>query len=165
MNGQLMELWGRWLTAAFQGRNQLDLVNRWWLRSMQGLSLFNEPYSMPCAMPSKTNITNNIFDGLQQIWEPIFKMHQLTQQWMAMVPKEKYEALSDRAAQLEDKIEEQARTIERLQRLLNQTGGENNVVVTQLQDLIGQQSKQFKQLTQSVGEYIKSSADKISVKK
>lgn len=165
MNGQLMELWGRWMTAAFQRQNQLDMINGWWLRSLQGMSLLNKPYSMPCAMASTTNTTNKMFDGLQQIWEPIFKMQQLSRQWMAMVPKEKYEALSDRAAELENKVEEQARTIERLQKLLNQTGGENNVVVTQLQDLIGQQSKQFKQLTQSVSEYIKSSTDKISAKK
>lgn len=117
---------------------------------------------MPCAMASTTNTTNKMFDGLQQIWEPIFKMQQLSLQQTAMVPKEKYEALSDRAAELENKVEEQARTIDRLQKLLNQTGGENNVVVTQLQDLIGQQSKQFQKLTESVGEYIKGSAEKIA---
>jgi uncharacterized coiled-coil protein SlyX len=82
-----------------------------------------------------------------------------------MVSREKYDALSDRAQALEDKVKEQAQTIDRLRHLLSQTGGENNVVVTQLQDLIGQQSQQFKQLTQSVGEYLKGSATNISTKK
>jgi uncharacterized coiled-coil protein SlyX len=92
-------------------------------------------------------------------------MQQSMQQWMGMVSKGDYEALSDRAEELENKVQEQARTIERLQNLLSQTGGENNVVVTQLQDLIGQQSRQFKQLTQSVGDYLKSSTEKVSAKK
>ena len=81
-----------------------------------------------------------------------------------MVPKTKFDALSDHAEELESKIQEQAKTIDRLRSLLSQTGGENNVVVDQLQDLIGQQSDQFKQLTQSVSDYIKSSAKKASPK-
>lgn len=107
----------------------------------------------------------NFIDSLQQVWEPLLKMQQNSMQWMGMVPKGDYEALSVRSVELENKVQEQARTIERLQNLLSQTGGENNVVVTQLQDLIGQQSKQFKQLTQSVGDYLKSSTKNVSVKK
>jgi predicted nuclease with TOPRIM domain len=81
------------------------------------------------------------------------------------VPQQKYGQLEKHAEELEAKLQEQARTIDRLRNLLNTSGGENNEVVEQLQELIGQQSEQFKQMTQNVSEYIKSSAQKVSAKK
>lgn len=160
MDGQFMELWGRWLTTAFQGPNQMDMMSGW-LRSFNSLSSLNNPF----AAASNMSAMPNYLDSMQQAWEPLLKMQQNSMQWMGMVPKGDFEAISDRAEELEIKVKEQARTIERLQKLLSQTGGENNVVVTQLQDLIGEQSKQFKQLTQSVGDYIKSGTEKVSAKK
>lgn len=161
MDGQFIELWGRWLTAALQGQSQMDMLGGWWLRSMKNMSAFNNPYAMPSTA---TTTMPNFLESMQQAWEPLLNMQQNSMQWMGMVPKGDYEALSNRTEELENKIQEQARTIERLQSLLSQTGGENNVVVTQLQDLIGQQSQQFKQLTQSVGDYLKSSTKKVSAK-
>lgn len=160
MDGQLMELWGRWMTAALQGQNQMETMSGWWSRGMQNISPLNNPYSMS----STAATVPNLLDGMQQAWEPLLKMQQNSMQLMGMVPKGDYEALSNRTEDLENKIQEQARTIERLQNLLSQTGGENNVVVNQLQDLIGQQGQQFKQLTQSVGDYLKSSTKKVSAK-
>ncbi len=92
-------------------------------------------------------------------------MQQLYLQWMQMVPQKKYDQLAEHAQELESKVREQAKTIDRLRDMLRETGGENNVVVAQLQELIGQQSQQFKQMTQSVSDYIKSSAQKVSAKK
>ena len=158
MNGQLIEIWGRWVMSGLQGHSQMDIMRQWWFGSLKGLSSWGSPPRISTA--------SNMLDGWQQAWEPIFKLQMLSMGMMGMVSREKYEALSDRAQALEEKVKEQAQTIDRLRHLLSQTGGENNVVVTQLQDLIGQQSKQFKQLTQSVGEYIKSSATtNISAKK
>jgi uncharacterized coiled-coil protein SlyX len=157
--GQWMELWGRWMTAVLQGQNQMDMMSGgWgWLRSMKHLSTRNNPY----AMPFTSSAAPQFSDSIQHAWEALLKMQQNSIQWMGMVPKGDYQTLTDRAEELEKKVQEQARTIERLQNLLSQTGGENNVVVTQLQDLIGQQSRQFKQLTQSVGDYLKSSTKNV----
>jgi hypothetical protein len=164
MDGPLLELWGHWLKTALQGQNQMDMMSGWWIRSMKNMSSFSKLYSVtPTASAAPS-----LLDSIQQAWEPLVTMQQnsmQSMQWMGMVPKGDYEVLSVRAEELENKVQEQARTIERLQNLLSQTGGENNVVVNQLQDLIGQQSKQFKQLTQSVGDYLKSSTEGVSAKK
>ncbi|MGD8834476.1 MAG: hypothetical protein PVI54_00455 [Desulfobacteraceae bacterium] len=157
MNGELIEIWGRWVMAGLQGHSQMDMMRQWWFGGLKGLPSWGRPAQIDTAA--------NMLDGWQQVWEPIFKLHMLSLGMMGMVSREKYDALSDRAQALEDKVKEQAQTIDRLRHLLSQTGGENNVVVTQLQDLIGQQSQQFKQLTQSVGEYLKGSATNISTKK
>lgn len=165
MNGQLMELWGRWMTAALQGQNQVDMMNGGWLRNFQNMSQMSQSFGFPWTMPMNTMSGNTFFNGWRQAWEPLLNLQKLSLQWMAMVPKAKYEALEDHCASLENKVQEQTRTIERMQELLSKTSGENNVVVTQMQDLISQQTQQFKQLTTSVGDYIKSSTKEMAAKK
>jgi hypothetical protein len=164
MNGQLLDLWGRWMTAALQGTHQMDLMTGWWQRSVQSMSPSKQIDASPWLQPMNAICNTNMLNGLQQVWEPLFSMQKLTLQLIGMVPREKYTALAEHAEDLERKVQEQARTIDRLQELLRQTGSENNVVVAQLQDLIEQQSKQFKQLTKSVGSYIKDSAKELSQK-
>ena len=165
MNGQLLEIWGRLLAAGLQGQNQMDQMREWWLYGLKGLSSFNPSHPSSWGGATNLNAGPNLVDGWQQVWEPILKLQMSCLGLMGMVSYDKYKAMSDRAKALEDKVKEQAKTIERLRNLLSQTGGENNVAVTQLQDLIGQQSQQFKQLTQSFGEYLKSNTPNISTKK
>lgn len=165
MNGQVVELWGRWLTEALRGQNQVDVISRWWLRGWQEWSPLGRSYGMLLGIPAFSRSEASAFDVWQQVWDGLFKMHQLLLQWTQVVPQHKYDQLSKRAEELEGKLRDQAKTIDRLRRLLSETGDENNVVVAQLQDLIGQQSQQFKQMTQSVTDYIKSSTQKVSQKK
>ena len=165
MNGQLLELWGRWLTNALHGQNQMDMMRAWWLRGMQDLSPFAKPYTMLWGLPYARHSEVLTGDGLRQVWESIFQLQQLYMTWMQMVPQHKYDQVLQHAEELEGTIREQSKAIDRLQNLLNETGGENNVVVSQLQELIGQQSDQFKQMTQNVSDYIKSSAQKVTQKK
>ena len=165
MNGQLLELWGRWLTNALHGQNQMDMMSAWWLRGMQDLSPFAKPYTMLWGLPYARRSEELTGDGLRQVWESVFQLQQLYMTWMQMVPQHKYDQVLQHAEELEGKIREQSKAIDRLRKLLNETGGENNVVVSQLQELIGQQSDQFKQMTQNVSDYIKSSAQKVTQKK
>ncbi len=167
MNGQFMELWGHWLTNALRGQNQVDMMHGWWLRGLQdwSASAFGGSDAMLWGIPSTQRSQSSAFDGLHQLWDALFKMQQLYLQWAQVVPRHKYDRLAEHAEELEEKIREQAKTIDRLRKMLRETGSENNVVVAQLQDLIGQQSQQFKQMTQSVSDYIKSSAQKVTDKK
>jgi uncharacterized coiled-coil protein SlyX len=165
MNGQFIEMWGRWMTQTLRSQNYLDIMNGWWFRSMKDMSSFGQPYALLWgAAPIRRNEFVS-FDGWQQVWDALSMMQQMMMQWVQMVPQHKYGQLEKHAQELEAKLQEQARTIDRLRNLLNKSGGENNMVVTQLQELIGQQSEQFKQMTQNVSEYLKSSAEKVSAKK
>jgi uncharacterized coiled-coil protein SlyX len=165
MNAQLIEIWGRWLTAGLQGQHQMDVMRDWWLHSLKGLSALNTSYPLSMGGWANHSTGPTLLDSWQQVWEPILKMQMASLGLMGMVSYDKYKALSDRAKALEDKVKEQAKTIERLRNLLSLTSGENNVVVTQLQDLISQQSQEFKQLTESFGEYLKGSTPKLTTKK
>lgn len=165
MNGQFMELWGNWLTNALRSQNHLDMMGGWWLRSIRDWSSLGRPYTMLWGIPSTQPYESGALDGWQQVWKSLSGIQQLYMQWVQVVPQHKYDQLEKRAEELEAKIREQAKTIDRLRNLLSKAGGENDIVIAQLQDLIGQQSEQFKQMTQSVSEYIKSSTRKASVKK
>jgi len=165
MNGKIWELWGDWFNTALKGQNQMDMLNGWWLNSVGNMSLFDGRYAALWGLPVKCNPASVMVGDWIQAWEPIFKLQQLSFQWMGMVPKKKYDALSDRVDELEGQIQEQTRTIERLRHLLSTSGSEGNAVVAQLQDLIGQQSQQFKQLSTSVTDYIKSGSEKANPKK
>lgn len=165
MNGQIIEMWGRWMNNALRSQNYLDIMNGMWFHNMKDMSLFGQPYSLLWGVPSTRLNESGPFDGWQQVWTSLSMMQQMMMQWVQMVPQHKYGQLEKRAEDLEAKLREQAKTIDRLRNLLSKSGGENNVVIDQLQELIGQQSEQFKQMTQNVSDYIKSSAQKVSAKK
>ena len=75
-----------------------------------------------------------------------------------MAPYDQWAAQSKKIEMLEEQVQEHAQAIKKLQHLINRSGTGSNELTDQFQKLIDQQSQQFKQLTTSVGEYIKSSA-------
>ena len=162
MNGQLMEFWGRTMRAALQGQNQMDMMSTWFQRACQDMTRLNSSFLQLWGLPAAPSPQSDLLRQWEQAWEPLFRMQQLSLQWVGMVSPSEYAAQSKKIAQLEEQVKEQARTIQNLQTLMNKPGGGNNELINQFQKLIDQQSRQFQQLTSSVGEYVKSSAEKVS---
>jgi uncharacterized coiled-coil protein SlyX len=154
MNAELMHLWGSWMNNALAGRSQLDMLSQWWLQGMESMTSLNRQYLQPWNFQGAGQRSTEFSDGWQIAWEPLLMMQRLSMQWMGMVPKKKYDALSERVEELEYQVQEQAGTIDRLRGVISKSGAKNDAVVAQFQDLIGQQSKQFKQLTDSFQSYI-----------
>ena len=158
-----MELWGRSMLALFQGPNQMDTMTGWFQRSFQeatrmNTNLFRIWGLSPTALP-RCELT------WEQLWEPMMRMQRLCMQWLAVVPKKEYDEQSETISRLEQELAEQARTIEKLQHLVRQSGPGNDELIHQFQGLINEQSRQFKQLTASVGEFIKDSTAKAGSQK
>jgi hypothetical protein len=160
MNGQLMEYWGRTMLAALQGQNQMDQMTTWFQHACQDMTRLNSSFlqlwGMPAAQPPQSDFQHQ----WERAWEPFLRMQQLSLQWIGMVSPNEYAAQTKKIAQLEEQVQEQARTIQNLQNLMNKSGGGNSALINQFQKLIDQQSLQFQQLTSSVGEFIKVSAEK-----
>lgn len=165
MNGEFLELWGRSMLAVFQGPNQMDMMSGWLQRSFQEATrmhtnLFRMWGLVPSASPqSRSEIP------WEQVWEPLMRLQQLGMQWLSVVPKKEYDAQSEKISRLEEELAVQAQTIEKLQHLVHQSGPGNDELIHQFQGLINEQSRQFKQLTASVGEFIKASAEKAGSQK
>ncbi|MGD9368424.1 MAG: hypothetical protein PVH87_22180, partial [Desulfobacteraceae bacterium] len=114
MNGELMQLWGRWINNALAGQSQMDMLSQWWLRSMESMTSLNKQYLLPWNLQGIPQKQTELSDGWKIAWEPLFQMQRLSMQWMGMVPKKKYDALTERVEELEHQVQEQAGTIDRL---------------------------------------------------
>jgi len=99
-----------------------------------------------------------LLNGWQQTWMPILQLQQRALQWMGMVPPHHFQELSKKVAALEEQVRSQAYFIERLQGQLNRREPEPNEMSQQFQSLIEQQSRQFQQLTTSIGQFIQERA-------
>lgn len=161
MNGQLMEYWGRTMLAALQGRNQADLMTSWFQRAFQDITRMNSNLLQIWGIPAVAPPQADLHTQWEQAWGPFLQMQQLSLKWWEeLMSQTQCSPQSKKIAQLEEQIEEQAQTIERLQSLIDKSGAGKNEMVDQFQKLIEQQSRQFKQLTASVGDYLKNSAEK-----
>jgi DNA-binding ferritin-like protein (Dps family) len=165
MNGQLMELWGRTILAAFQGQSQLDLMTSWVQRACQDVTRMNATFLQFLGLPAMSSPQTELPNQWQEAWEPFLQFQQLSLRWIGMAPNNEYAANSKRIEKLEEQIKEHAHAIQKLQNLISLPGTGNNELVDQFQKLIDQQSQQFKQLTSSVGQYIQSSTNKVISKK
>jgi uncharacterized coiled-coil protein SlyX len=165
VNAEFMELWGRSMLAAFQGPNQMDMMAGWMQRTFQEATRMHTSLFRMWGLPPPASPQIPCEFNWEQVWEPLMHLQQLSMQWLAMVPKKEYDAQSEKISRLEEKLAEQVRTIEKLQHLAHHTGPGNDELIHQFQGLINEQSRQFKQLTDSVGEFIKTSAEKAGSQK
>lgn len=164
MNGQLMELWGRTILAAFQGQTQMDMMTSWFQRACQDVTRMNEKFLQLLGMPVTPSPYSKLTNQWEQIWAPLLQFQQFSLRWIGMAPYDEWVAQSKKIERLEEQVQEHAHSIQKLQLLISRSGTGNNQLIDQFQKLIDQQSQQFKQLTTSVGEYIKSSAKKATRK-
>ena len=160
MNGQLMELWGRTMLAAFQGQSQLDMMTSWFQRACQDVTRMNSKFFELFGLPATPSPHADPSNQWEQVWAPLLQFQQLSMRWIGMAPYDAWTAHSKKIEMLEEQIQENTQAIKRLQVQFSRSGTGNNELMDQFQKLIDQQSKQFKQLTSSVGEYMKTSANK-----
>ena len=155
MNGRLMELWGRTMMAAVQGPNQMDMMTGWFQRMFQETVRMNSNLFQMWGLAAPASAPANLHYNWEQSLEPFLRFQQMIMQWIGMVPQKEYAAQAETISRLEEKVAEQTRTIEKLQRLLNNSGAGSDELIHKFQGLIDEQSRQFEQLTASVGEFIK----------
>ena len=155
MNGGLMELWGRTVMAAVQGPNQMDMMTGWFQRLFRETARMNSNLLQMWGLTTPTSGPPQLQYSWEQSLEPFLRFQQLVMQWIGMVPQKEYAAQAETIKRLEEKVAEQTRTIEKLQKLLNNSGAGNDQLIHKFQGLIDEQSRQFEQLTASVGEFIK----------
>jgi uncharacterized coiled-coil protein SlyX len=165
MNGNLMELWGRTMLAAFQGQSQMDMMTSWFHRACQDMTRMNATFFQFLGLPAASSPQDEVTNQWEKAWAPLLQFQQLSLRWIGMAPYDQLATQSKKIETLEEQVKEHAQAIKKLQHLISRSGPGNNELTDQFQKLIDQQSRQFKQLTTSVGEYIKSSAsDAISKK-
>jgi hypothetical protein len=160
MNGQLMELWGRTMIAAFQGQSQMDMMTSWFQRACQDVTHMNASFFQFFGMPAMPALKTEPANQWEQAWAPLLRFQELSLRWMGMAPYDEWAAQSKKIEMLEAQVQEHGQAIQKLQHLISRSATGSDELTDQFQKLIDQQSRQFKQLTSSMGEYIKDSASK-----
>lgn len=155
MNAQMGELMRGWMVAALQGRNQMDVLTGWMKRGVQDVLQGNNNCMLNWNSSSDLSKKQDSSEILQQLWDTAAQLQQVSIQWVQMAFANESLNCDQKVVQLERKIEEQKRTIECLRERLNGNGTNNSEVISQFQEVINQQSQQFRQLTSSVGQYFK----------
>jgi hypothetical protein len=159
MNSQLMELWGRTMLAAFQGQSRMDAITSWFQRACEDVTRMHSTFFQFWGMPATASPQTELANQWEQAWAPLLQFQQFSLRWIGMAPYDEWAAHSKKIENLETQIQEHAQAILKLQHLISRSGTGNDELTDQFQKLIDQQSRQFKQLTTSMGEYIKNSTD------
>ena len=158
-------MWGRWMNATIQGQRQFNSMSQWWERGLDAFQRMGSFYSQFFGLSAAQQPATSLFSGWPQALMPLFELQQRSLQWLGMVPPHVFQELSKKVAALEEQVRSQAYLIERLQGRLNQ--GEQpgaSEMSNQFKTLIDQQSKQFQQLTTSIGQFFQERAKSSSTK-
>jgi hypothetical protein len=147
------------MLAAFQGQSRMDMLTSWFQRACEDVTRMNATFFQFLGMPAKSSPQTELANQWEQAWAPLLQFQQFSLRWIGMAPYDEWAAHSKKIEKLEEQVQEHAQAIQKLQNLISRSGTGNNELTSQFQKLIDQQSRQFKQLTTSVGEYIKSSTD------
>ena len=155
MDSQFLEFWGSYLLAAARGQKQLEDLNQWIRQGFSGYeeltAMFKKFYGIEPTRNNDADSTNawqNAAAEFQNSFDTYLTL-------MGLIPREKYRALEQKHAALQNKVAELEDTIKVLRTLLAEKGTYQGETTKVFQDLVNKQAEAFETLMQSV-----SAADK-----
>jgi hypothetical protein len=150
MDRQFLEFWGNYLLAAAKGQKQLEDLNRWISQGFSGFeeltAMFNKFYGL--ERPPKENSDSaeaweHAAAGFRNSFNTYLDL-------MGVVPRDKYQALEQKCAALQEKVADQAETIKILRSLLTEKGTYQGETVKVFQNLVNSQSDAFEKLMRNL---------------
>ena len=150
MDKQFLEFWGKYLLAAAKGQKQMEELNHWIRQGFKGFddwtAEFKKFYGFEHSGKEATEALKGWENGLTE-FRNYFKAYL---NLMAMVPKDEYQALEKKYAELQKKVAEQENTIDVLRRLLAEEGTYQGETVKVFQDLVNKQADAFENLIRNL---------------
>ena len=150
MDRQFLEFWGNYLLAAAKGQQQLEDLNRWIHQGFGGFeeltAMFKKFYGLEHPPQENTDSTaawQNAVAGFRNSFNAYLDL-------MGVVPRDKYQALEQKCAALQDKAADQEETIKVLRNLLAEEGTYQGETVKVYQDLVKKQSDAFETLMRDI---------------
>ena len=151
MDRQFLELMGKLFIETAKGQKQFEDMARWMGGGFSGFEeytkIFRKFYGLNGLTPSSPD-PNGAWD---KAWEQFRKSFQEWLDLMNMVPRSELENLENKCVSLEEKIQSQQGTIQRLQGLLSEKGIPHDRAVQRFIDSMEQQGHQFQALMDSLG--------------
>ena len=146
MDRQFLEFWGQYLLAAAKGQKQLEDLNQWICQGFSGFeeltAMFKKFYGLEHP-PQQSSDSAKAWQNAAADFRDSFNAYL---DLMGVVPRDKYLALEQRCATLQNKVADQEETIRVLRSLLTEEGTYQGETVKVFQDLVNKQSDAFESL-------------------
>jgi phage I-like protein len=146
MDRQFLEFWGNYLLAAAKGQKQLEDLNQWIRQEFRGFedlsAMFSKFYGLERPHKEDPDSIAAWKDAAADFRNSINAYFNL----MGVVPKDEYQALKQKYATLQKKVDEQEDTINGLRKLLAEKGTYQGETVKVFQDLVKKQGDAFEKL-------------------
>ena len=150
MERNFLEFWGNYLLAAAKGQQQLADLNQWIRQGFSGFDdltvMFKKFYGLEHS-GRETSDTVKAWENAATDFRNSFKAYL---NLMAMVPKDEYQALEQKYAELQEKVAEQESTINVLRQLLAEEGTYQGETVKVFQELVNKQADAFENLMKNL---------------
>jgi hypothetical protein len=145
MDRHWMEMWGRFLLAAAQGLERMETVSDWVRKGWEGTGEMSEAFYRAWGLEGASS------DERERALADFQKAQREMARFWGWVPAGEYKGLEERCARLEQTLAERDETIERLRRLLSESGSSQGDLLQRFQDMMAEQGEQFQELMSLMG--------------
>ncbi len=143
MDKQFLEFWGNYLLAVAKGQRQLDELNQWIREGFSGFDDWTAKFKKWYGFEQPGREATDALKAWEHTAAEFRNFFKAYLDLIAMVPKDEYQALEKKYAELQDKVAEQENTINVLRRLLAEEGTYQGETVKVFQDLVNKQANAF----------------------
>jgi len=155
MDKQFLEFWGNFLLSAAKGQRQVDELSRWMSQGMKGFQDLNDMFRKFYGLEKPDSADPDMWTSAQSAFRDAYKNYLDS---MGVVPKSDYTDLKQQFEALQKKVAEQEKTIRSLRLELSECKLAEGDTLRGFQELIQVQSDQFRELTDSFGQFFTQSA-------
>ncbi|MCG6891985.1 MAG: hypothetical protein LJE65_00125 [Desulfobacteraceae bacterium] len=142
MDANDFEFWSRFFQAAAENRKQMDALAAWVRQGFKGVEEMN---ALLMRFYPFASASDEDREAAAARFRESFR--EMARMW-GWVPLEEHREVLKARKELERKVSEQQATIDRLRRMLDDTGSGQADLFQRFQDLMVEQGEQFQQLMQ-----------------
>jgi len=155
MDTQFLEFWGNLLLSAAKGQRQVDDMSRWMAQGMKGFQDLNAMFLKFYGLEPPDKMDPDLRKTAQASFQNAYTAYLDA---MGVVPKSDYTALQKKLEELQKKVSDHEATIRHLRLEISECKLSQGDTVSGFQELIQVQSDQFRELTESFGQFFRGSA-------
>jgi hypothetical protein len=147
MDPHFLKFWGEFLIQAAEGQRQLEDMTGWMKSGLVSSGTLADLFRQCYGLPPATHDNRDLWRKAHADFYAALKTYAPLWGW---VPRDRYERLKKKMARMETRIEDQQRSIERLEALLADSGKGQAAIAARFQTLIDDQQQAFHRMMQAM---------------
>ena len=156
MDPQFLEFWGNFLINAAKGQRNMEEMAKWMGQGLSGYEELTAMFKKFYGLDRRLKDTPDGSEAWQEAADNFQKSFKDYLDLIGVVPRDEHLKLIKEYEEMKQRVADQEGTIKHLRMLLDAKGvADQTEVVKSFQGLMEKQSKQFKELTDSFGQFFK----------